>query len=133
MTFKTLMSIKAAVCLVFGLQLLFVPSFLLELLGTTVGDGGTLMARAYGAALIGTLVLTWFARDVAESEARHPILLDLLVYDAIAFVVMIVAVISGVFNALGWGIVFVYLFFTVGSGYLLRKRAIEHKGQPAVT
>ncbi len=133
MTFKTLMSIKAAVCLVFGLQLLFVPSFLLELLGTTVGDGGTLMARAYGAALIGTLVLTWFARDVAESEARHPILLDLLVYDAIAFVVMIVAVISGVLNALGWGIVFVYLFFIVGSGYLLRKRAIEHKGQPTVT
>ncbi len=133
MTFKTLMSIKAAVCLAFGLQLLFVPSFLLELLGTTVGDGGTVMARAYGAALLGTLVLTWFARNAAESEARQPILLDLLVYDAIGLVVMLVAVLSGVLNALAWGIVFVYLFFSVGSGYLLRKRAIELKEQPAVT
>jgi positive regulator of sigma E activity len=127
------LTVKAAVCAVFGLQLLFVPSFLLELLGTTVGDGGTVMARAYGAALLGTLVLTWFARNAAESEARQPILLDLLVYDAIGLVVMLVAVLSGVLNALAWGIVFVYLFFSVGSGYLLRKRAIELKEQPAVT
>lgn len=133
MTFRSLLTVKAAVCAVFGLQLLFVPSFLLELLGTTVGDGGTVMARAYGAALLGTLVLTWFARNAAESEARQPILLDLLVYDAIGLVVMLVAVLSGVLNALAWGIVFVYLFFSVGSGYLLRKRAIELKEQPAVT
>lgn len=129
MTFRNLLSIKAIVCLVFGVQLLFVPSFLLGILGTTVGDGGMLMARFYGAALIGTLVLTWSARDVADSEARHPILLDLLVYDAIGFILATIAVLTGVFNALGWGIVFVYLFITAGSAYLLRKRAIEPKEQ----
>jgi hypothetical protein len=31
-------------------------------------------------------------------------------------------VLSGVLNALGWGIVIVYLFFAGGSGYLLLQR-----------
>jgi hypothetical protein len=46
----------------------------------------------------------------------------LFVYDAIGFVVTLLAVFSGVLNPLGWGIVVVYLFFTLGSGYLLLAR-----------
>ena len=88
-------------------------------LGASLGPGGTFAAREYGAALFGTLMLTWFARNAVESEARRPILLHLFVYDAIGFIVAMLAVISAVLNALGWGIVAVYLFFTLGSGYLL--------------
>lgn len=119
MTFKTLFIIKAVVCLAFGIFLVLVPGALLDILGTSLGPGGTFTAREYGAALFGTLMLTWFARNAAESEARRPILLHLFVYDAIGFIVSVLAVISGVLNALGWGIVAVYLFFTLGSGYLL--------------
>jgi len=121
MTFRTLLSMKAAVCLVFGLFLLLAPGVLLELLGTALNHGGTFMAREYGAALIGTLLLTWFAKDVKAADARGAILLDLLVYDLIGIVVTFLVVLSGVLNALGWAIVVVYLFFTVGSGYLLIK------------
>ncbi len=119
MTFKTLLIIKAVVCLAFGILLVFVPGLLLAFLGTSLGPGGTFAAREYGAALFGTLMLTWFARNAAESEARRPILLHLFVYDAIGFIVSVLSVISGVLNPLGWGIVAVYLFFTLGSGYLL--------------
>jgi hypothetical protein len=80
---------------------------------------GVFTAREYGAALVGTLLLTWFARSVKASDARRAILLDLLVYDAIGVVVTVHVVVSGVLNALGWAIVAVYLFFAVGSGYLL--------------
>jgi hypothetical protein len=122
MTFRTLLVIKAIVCLLFGPILLLVPGLLFKLLGTSLGAGGSFTAREYGAAMLGTMVLTWVARSVAEARARRAILLDLFVYDAIGFVVTLLVVISGVLNPLGWGIVVVYLFFTLGSGYLLLAR-----------
>ena len=122
MVFRTLLVIKAAVCLFFGPILLFVPGLLFTFLGASLGAGGTFTARAYGAALFGTMVLTWVARNVAEARARHAILLDLFVYDGIGFVVTLLSVVSAVLNPLGWGIAVVYLFFTLGSGYLLLTR-----------
>ena len=125
MKFKTLMVIKAVVCLGFGPLLLFLPGPLLSLLGSTFGPGAALTAREYGAALIGNLMLTWFARNAEESVVRRAIILDLFVYDAIALVATLLIQLSGGLNLLGWGIVAVYLFFTVGFGYflLLKKKA----------
>ena len=119
MTFRTLLIVKAAVCLVFGVLLLLAPAALLGLLGAELGVGGMFTGREYGAALIGILLLAWFAKDVRASDARGAILLDLLVYDAIGTVVTLQVVVSGVLNALGWGIVDVYVFFAAASGYLL--------------
>jgi hypothetical protein len=121
MTFRTLLIIKAVVCLVFGVFLLLAPAALLGLLGADLNDAGTFTAHEYGAALIGTLLLTWFAKDVKAADARGAILLDLLIYDFIGVVITFLVVVSGVLNVLGWAIVVVYLFFTVGSGYLLLK------------
>ena len=121
MTFRNLLIIKAVVCLVFGVTLLLAPGLLLGLLSAELNDSGTFTAREYGAAVIGTLLLTWFAKDVKAADARGAILLDLLVYDAIGMIVTFLVVLSGVLNTLGWAIVVVYLFFTVGSAYLLLK------------
>jgi hypothetical protein len=119
MTFRSFLVIKAFVCLFFGALLVLVPGKLFSILGATLGAAGTFAAREYGAAVIGTLMLTWFARNAGHTMGRRPILLHLLVYDAIGCVVTLLAVLSGVLNGLGWGIVAVYLFFTVGSFYLL--------------
>ena len=121
MTFRTLLIVKAAVCLVFGVLLLIAPKALFGLLGTELGAGGMFTGREYGAALIGALLLTWFAKDVTAIDARGAILLYLLVYDAIGAIVTLQVVASGVLNALGWGIVAVYLFFAVASAHLLLK------------
>jgi len=117
MKFKTLMIIKAVICLTFGFLLLVFPGFLLNLMGADLSPGGLFTAREYGAALVGTLLLTWFAREAGESVARRAIILDLFIYDGIALVVTSYNVFTGVLNWLGWGIVAVYLFFTVGYGY----------------
>ena len=122
MTFKTLLIIKAVVCLVFGVQLLAAPGVLVSLLGASLGPAGTFTAREYSAAMLGTLMLCWFARNAVHSETRRPILLHLFVYDAIGFLVTVSVVLSGVLNALGWGIAAVYLFFTLCSGYLLKRK-----------
>jgi hypothetical protein len=119
MKFKTLMIIKAVVCLGFGPLLLFLPAQLLNFLGTSYGPGAALTAREYGAALMGNLMLTWFARAAEKSVARKAIILHLFVYDAIALIATLIIQLSGGLNVLGWGIVFVYFFFTIGFGYFL--------------
>jgi uncharacterized membrane protein len=121
MTFRMLLVIKATVCLVLGGYLLLAPASLLRLLGASLGAGGMFTAREYGAAMIGTLLLTWLAKDIVATDARRAILLDLLVYDAIGMVVTVSVVISGTLNTLGWGVVVVYAFFATGSGYVLAK------------
>jgi len=119
MNFRTLMIIKAVVCLGFGPVLLFLPEQLLNLLGLSFCIGAAFTAREYGAALMGNLMLTWFARNAEVSVARRAIILNLFVYDAVALVVTLIFVLSGRLNPLGWGIVVVYLFFTIGYGYFL--------------
>ena len=119
MKFKTLMIIKAIVCLGFGPLLLFFPGQLLHLLGTSFGAGAALTAKLYGATLFGNLSLTWLARNAEDSIARRAIIWHLFIYDAIALVVTVFILLSGGLNALGWGIAAVYLFFTIGFGYFL--------------
>ena len=119
MTFKNVMIIKAVVCLVFGLLLLIVPGQLLGLLALSFGSGAALMTRLYGACLMGNLMLTWFGRNAEKSPARKAIMLHLFVYDAIGMVASLVFQLYGVLSAFGWGVVFIYFFFTVGFGYLL--------------
>ena len=121
MSFKLLMIIKALVCLTFGVLMLAVPFQLLSLFGATLSDGGMFTAREYGAALFGNLFLCWFAKNSGESEARKAIIIALFVYDFIGFVATTITASAGVLNPLGWFVVFVYLFFTIGFGYYLVK------------
>ena len=119
MTFRTLLITKAIVCLIFGLFLLVAPGVLFGVLGGVLNAAGRFAAREYGAAMIGTLLLTYLARNVAASDSRQAILVDLLVYDAIGVIITVIAILSGVLNALGWGIVAVYLLFALWSGIVL--------------
>jgi len=119
MKLKTLLIIKAIVCLCFGIPILVVPNFVYSIFGATLAAGGVFAAREYGASLMGNLMLTWFARNSQESDARWAIVLALFVYDAIGFVVSLIAVFSGAINPLGWLVVALYLLLALGFGYFL--------------
>ena len=86
-------------------------------LGRPVGFWGVFMARLYGASLIGNLLLTWFAKNDSGSEAQRASVLGLFVYDAIGFIVALMAVLAGIMNPLGWVIVGLLLFLALGFGY----------------
>jgi hypothetical protein len=116
MKFKTLMTIKAFVCLGFGPVLLFFPAWILGLVGAAYCSGAALTAREYGAALVGNLLLTWLARNVDQGVSRRAIIWNLFVYDLIGLVATTALILRGSLNPLAWGIVAVYLFFTVGFG-----------------
>jgi hypothetical protein len=117
MRFQTLMVVKAAVCLVLGIPILIAPVFLYSLFGASLTPGGVFAAREYGASLIGNLLLAWFARRALRSEIRTAIALDLCVYDAIGFVITLIALFSGVLGILGWFAALIYLFFAIAFGY----------------
>jgi hypothetical protein len=123
MKLKTLLIIKAIVCLCLGVPILLVPNFIYSIFGATLAAGGIFAAREYGASMMGNLMLTWFARNSQESDARWAIILALFVYDAIGVIVTLVAILSGALNPLAWLVVALYLFLALGFGYfLLHKR-----------
>ena len=119
MKFQTLMIIKAVVCLSLGVPILLAPVFLYSLFGASLNAGGVFAAREYGASLIGNLMLTWFARNALDSEPRRAIALALCVYDAIGFVITLMAQFSGVLGPLGWFAALIYLFFAVAFGFFI--------------
>jgi hypothetical protein len=119
MKLKTLMIIKAIVCLCLGIPILIVPNLIYSIFGASLTVGGVFAAREYGASMMGNLMLTWFARNSQESEARWAIILALFVYDAFGFFVTLLAIISGALNPLAWIIVVLYLFLALGFGYFL--------------
>ena len=74
------------------------------------------MARLCGAVLISLGVIAFQARDVADSVARRAIALGFVVGSTIGAVIELLAITSGVQNALGWSTVALYLIFAAGFG-----------------
>jgi hypothetical protein len=65
------------------------------------------------------------------SIARLAIIRALFVYDAIGVVVTLMALFAGILNALGWLVVAIYLFFTVGFGYFMLVTPAVRTEEPA--
>jgi len=122
MKLKTLLIINTIVALLFGLAFVFWPELLMTYYGITLSAGGAVIARLFGAALLGYAVLTWAARNADDSVARKAIVLSLFIGDAIGFVIALLAQFSGAVNSLGWSTVAVYLLLALAFMYFLFKK-----------
>ncbi len=121
MKFKTLMIIKAVVCIGLGIPILLAPKLFYGLFGVTLDAAGLYPAREYGASLLGNFLLTWFGRHARDTKARHALIMGMTVYNAIGFIITLVALLTGVMNAIGWVAAVIYLFFALGFGYFWLK------------
>lgn len=121
MKFRTLMIIKAIVCLVLGVPILLATKFFYGLFGMELGVAGVFAAREYGASLLGNFLLTYFGRFAQDTKARRALIMGMTLYNAIGFIITLITVLSGQMNFLGWGPVAIYLFFGLGFGYFLIK------------
>ena len=117
MKLSNLLVVNTIVCLVYGIILVLTPATMLSLHGITQGPGEKLMAQYFGSALIAIGLLTWFARNVADSEAQRAIILALLISDVIGVIVSVLGTVSGVMNAVGWSAVGIYLLLALGYAY----------------
>jgi hypothetical protein len=117
MKLNVLMMLAAIVTGVFGAAFVLIPGEVLAYYGATPDATVNYIGQLFGSALIVISVLTWVARNAADSDARQAIILAIFIGDAVGFVVALTAQLGGVVNALGWSTVVIYLLFTLGFGY----------------
>jgi len=119
MKFKTIMVIKAIVCLAFFPIMLFIPEQFFTLLESPWSAGAAFLARLYGATLVGNMLLCWFGRNAEKGTVRQAIVLDAFFYDLIGLIAVLIFYFNGTLNFLGLGAGFIYLFLAVGFGLFL--------------
>ena len=121
MTIKTFFAIIAVLALVHGAGFVLVPEQVAASYGMATSASTVLMARLFGAALLGLGLIFWFARDGAAESVRG-VLIATIVGDAVGLVVVVMATLAGTLNSMGWVAALIYLFGAAGSGYFVMKR-----------
>lgn len=117
MKLSNLLVINAIIALVYGIAFVLVPATVLSIYGMTPNPGMSLAGQFFGVALIGIGLVTWFARNVADSAAQRAIILGLLISDAVGVIVAVLGTLSSVMNTVGWSAVGIYLLLALGYAY----------------
>ena len=117
MKLSNLLVVNAIVALVYGISFVLAPATVLSLHGMTQGTSEALAGQYFGLSLIAIGLLTWFARNVTDSDAQRAIILALLISDVIGVIVSVLGTVSGVMNAVGWSAVGIYLLLALGYAY----------------
>ena len=125
MRLRHLFILNAVVALGFAIGFLVIPGTMWELYGVTEGPGVNLAGQFFAVELIAVGLLCWLARTVSDVAALQAITLSLLVSHVIGLVVSFIGIFGGVFNAVGWSAVVVYLGFSLGYAYFRFLQPIE--------
>jgi hypothetical protein len=121
MSYKVLFVINAAVVLVLGLALVFVPANVLSQFGTETRVPELLLARFFGAALTTVGLLLWFAKDAAEEAVQKNLALALLIGTVLGLIVTVMGMAGSraVLRTNGWIAVVIEVLFALGYAFLL--------------
>ncbi|MFO7945116.1 MAG: hypothetical protein R6U51_12535 [Anaerolineales bacterium] len=124
MKYKTMTLITCAVLVLSGFAVLFFPSRVVSLYDVGLSEGGSVLARSFGASYLSLAVLAWHAKDTQDETARRVVSISLAVCFGLGSVIFIIAQLQHVFNALGWidvilnGSLFLgHLYFVLRPGF----------------
>ena len=129
MNLKLLMSIKSAICWVFGLAFIIIPAQTLTFYGVNMVEGGIFMTRLFGASFILLALWLGLARDAKEVISRRAVAISVTIGDLLGFALMVYWLLTGNGNALGWVNAAVYLLLAIGFAYTL---VVEPEGKLAI-
>lgn len=121
MNYRMMFALNSVVALLFGLGFLLVPNRALGLFGTETFVSTVLLARLFGAAMLGLGLALWFAKDVRDPAMQKGLGIALLVTALTGLVVSGLGTFAShaVLRTNGWAMMLVYLLFGLGYGYLL--------------
>ena len=119
MTPRTYFSIFGVLSGLFGIGFVLAPAQVLINYGIESSPAVELAARLCGGTLLAVAIILWSAKGFRDQVAVRAVLISSVISDAVNFVVVLLAVISGTVNAFGWSTVLVFLCGTLGAGYLL--------------
>ena len=120
MTYKNFVTFAAVVAFVFGLGFILMPAQLVSFYNVTLNDAGLLIAKLFGATLLGYGLLNWLGRDFHDEQARQALMTTNLASDTLGFIFALIGQLGGVsgVNSLGWSTVVIYLILAAGFAYL---------------
>ncbi len=115
MTRKRLFLLNGVIAGGYGLALLLAAGPILDLYGITPNPEGVYMARWFGLDLLAIGLVTWLARDTAESAGGQAIARALAITYGIGVALALWGTLFGPFNVLGW--IAVTLNLLLGAGF----------------
>jgi len=122
MNLRLLINLTAIVAIAFGVGYVLVPAALWSPLGVHLDASGVLVARLFGAANVGIGLVVWFTRT-AGPAAERGIGYGIAGWAALEGLVIVLSVLSGAMNALGWGLVLFDVVLVLAYGFYLVGRA----------
>jgi hypothetical protein len=93
---KALIVVNVVLTLPFGVAALIAPEPLFMQFGLSLDPAGALVARGYGATLVGYGAILWFLRGAVVRAVVKPVLVSLILFNAIEAAIQGAARISGV-------------------------------------
>ena len=119
MKLKHLLIINAIIALVYALGELFVPATVASIYGLkdTANPELLLIARYFGWGLLAVGLVCALAANTSASETKQAIVKALFIAHTVGIIVSLTGTISGVFSAMGWSAVILYLLLAAGFGY----------------
>lgn len=117
MKLRNLYLINAAVALVFAIALLLMTPILLGLFGMDNTKDAVILGQLLAVELTVGGLTTLLARDVTDQKARSAINIGNLVASVLGFIITLSAILTNVFNWLGYVILAIYAFFAIAFAY----------------
>jgi hypothetical protein len=91
--------------------------------GVALDDNGTLMSRILGAALFAYSLTFWLNRNLpATDKGWRNLLFASFIYNILDIPVVLMAVLDGVMNSLGWIPVGLHVFLAATFGYFVMRK-----------
>jgi len=113
---KTLFTITLIVELIFALGFIAVPGTLFGTFGVTPDAFGISLARLFGSALLAFVVLLYYARAKLNPDLNKAVVRSMFTYWLVSSVLMIMAQLAGIFNAMGWSTIVLHIGFLIWYG-----------------
>ena len=106
----------------FGLGLLTIPALFMSQYGVTLNDSGVLMSRILGSALFAYAIIFYLNRNIPIAEkTQYNILLGSIIYNVLDTPIVLMAVLHGTMNAMGYVPIVLHLFLASTMAYFVVK------------
>ena len=114
MNLKNVFTLNAVLVGIFGLGFLIAPGFLLASFGAQSDPVAAMMARGYGSAHLAAAIISWLVRNDPPSHIRRVIALAFGIEHGLIALVILLNVLAGTINAMGWPTVVIDVLLTIG-------------------
>ncbi|MEZ4594992.1 MAG: hypothetical protein R3D55_28200 [Chloroflexota bacterium] len=102
----------------FGLPLLLMPAWMLDMYGLASQPNALVIPQMLGGVALGNMVMSWLIRDADFASVQRPYFFNQLVAWGGTFYAGLLGMLNGQMNVMGWMFVVNPLFWLILFGYM---------------